>query len=74
MIDYKIHYMKANSKTALKKFKLNKKQIDIGKTIKINTIQSFKKISTRKMYSGEHEIELMINCESFGKKSFTLTI
>lgn len=74
MIDYKIHFMKANGKTMPKVFKLTKREITDNETIEINTKQSFKKIGTRKMYSGKHGIEIMINGVSFGTKQFTLNV
>lgn len=72
MIDYKCHFMKANGKTAPKTFKINTKKLKKGESISIKKKQSFKLISTRKMYSGEHRIEIFINGISFDELSFEL--
>jgi len=72
MIDYICHFMKANGKTAPKTFKINAKKLKPGESISIDKKQSFKLISTRKMYAGKHRIEIFINGISFDELSFDL--
>lgn len=72
MIDYICHFMKANGKTAPKTLKISTKNLQTGESILIKKKQSFKLISTRKMYAGEHRIELFINGVSFDELSFNL--
>ncbi len=72
MIDYAIHFMKANGKQAPKVFKFAKKTLEPGDTLNLSKAHSFKPISTRKYYAGEHIVELKINGASFGKYYFQL--
>lgn len=72
MIDYICHFMKANGKTAPKTFKLKTAAIQQGESIYFSKKQSFKLISTRKLYSGEHKIEIFINGKPYDSKAFIL--
>lgn len=74
MIDYICHFMKANGKTAPKTFKISSKKLAMNDSLIIKKHQSFKPISTRKMYSGVHKIELFINGKTFGSQEFNLVI
>ena len=70
MIDYVLHFMKANGKLAPKVFKLAKKSLKPGEKQSLKGKQSFKPISTRKYYPGMHAVELQINGKFFGRKEF----
>ncbi|MEI6222683.1 MAG: DNA alkylation repair protein, partial [bacterium] len=70
MIDYRIHYMKASGRQAIKVFKLAIKNAKSGETIRITSKQSFRKISTRKHYPGKHCIDIMINGEVYEQQEF----
>lgn len=61
MIDYVMHFQKANGKQAPKVFKwLDRPFIkDVAETV--NKRHSFKKISTRTYYPGCHTLEVMVN-------------
>jgi len=72
MIDFIVHYMKANGKTAPRVFKLSKKKLPIDQKLSFKKMLSFKAISTRKYYSGLHEIEIQINGKLYGKVNFEL--
>ena len=72
MIDYTVHFMKANGKQAPKVFKLSKKEIRPGEVLTFSKVHSFKKISTRKYYAGDHRLELKINGKAYGECSFRL--
>jgi 3-methyladenine DNA glycosylase AlkC len=72
MIDFIIHFKKANGKLAPKVFKLSQKEILPGETLEISKKHSFKKISTRTYYLGTHSIELQINGQKFGSLDFNL--
>ncbi len=72
MVDYIVHYMKANGKQAPKVFKLAKKTIKAGEKLAITKKQPFKTVSTRKVYPGLHSIELQVNGNSLGKLDFEL--
>ena len=72
VIDYIIHFVKKNTKLQPKTFKLKTINQSIAEKTKIKKMHQFKPMTTRKLYSGKHYLEIMINGESFAKKSFTL--
>ncbi|MCE7736101.1 MAG: DNA alkylation repair protein [Candidatus Heimdallarchaeota archaeon] len=69
MIDYLIHFMKHSGKTKSKVFKLSKKKLRGGEKIKFSKNHTITQLSTRKIYPGEHQIQLQIN----GKQSDSYT-
>jgi len=73
MIDFVVHYMKANGKKASKVFKLSKKKLPANQVLNFSKRLSFKTISTRKYYVGSHEIHIQINGKLYGKVEFELT-
>jgi 3-methyladenine DNA glycosylase AlkC len=61
MVDYVMHFQKANGKQAPKVFKwLDRSFTDKSKEA-VSKKHSFKKISTRKYYPGIHRLEVMVN-------------
>lgn len=72
MVDFVVHYMKANGKQAPKVFKLAKTRIRAGEYIKFSKKLLFKPITTRKYYQGRHAIEIQVNGTRFGKGEFEL--
>jgi 3-methyladenine DNA glycosylase AlkC len=71
-IDYVIHYRKASGKLAPKVFKLTSAAIAPGESVSVQRAHSFKPVTTRVLYPGEHAIELQINGERFGRAEFRL--
>ncbi|MCP3674798.1 MAG: DNA alkylation repair protein, partial [Gammaproteobacteria bacterium] len=74
LIDYVIYHMKANNKLSPKVFKWCKKKTAKGELLVLNKKHPFRKISTRKYYSGTHEIHLQINGNILAKQEFHLTV
>jgi 3-methyladenine DNA glycosylase AlkD len=72
MIDYAVYHMRANGQQTAKVFKLAKKLLLPGERIKINKTHSFKPITTRKYYPGEHTIEPKVNGRAFKRAVFYL--
>ncbi|MCP4438383.1 MAG: DNA alkylation repair protein [Aureispira sp.] len=72
MVDYVVHYMKANGKLAPKVFKLKKVALAAEETMHFSKKQSFKLISTRKFHAGKHRIEIQVNGQRFGNIEFEL--
>ncbi|MEU4173399.1 DNA alkylation repair protein [Streptomyces sp. NPDC026665] len=70
VIDYIVHYRKANGTTAPKVYKLTTRTLNPGERSKHSAIRSFKQISTRVFHPGAHAIELQINGEPYGKTAF----
>jgi len=72
MLDFVVHYMKANGNTAPKVFKLSKKKLPAEGRLGFKKKLSFKAITTRNYYPGKHEIEIQINGKRYGKVEFEL--
>ncbi len=73
VLDYTLHYMKANGQTKPKVFKLRRFILAPGATITLTHQRSFKPITTRRYYPGQHALEVMINGIAAGKQPFLLT-
>lgn len=72
VIDYAIHHVKANGKTAPKVYKFRSLNIAPGDTVVCTKRHTIKPITTRKYYPGEHAVEILINGKTFGRTGFTL--
>lgn len=72
MIDYVVHYVRAGGKTSRKVFKLTKKTLEPGDVLPITRKLSFKPISTRRYYPGEHALEVQINGAILARVSFSV--
>ncbi|UNK18027.1 DNA alkylation repair protein [Paenibacillus sp. N3/727] len=70
-IDYEIGYMKANGKQAPKRYKCSDKMYAPGGH-KVTKKQSFKVISTRRFYPGEHSLDILVNGKRMASVSFVL--
>jgi 3-methyladenine DNA glycosylase AlkC len=72
MIDYVVHFARLNGKRTPKVFKLARRTIQPGEMVRIVKKQSFRPITTRRYYAGEHGIQVQINGKLFPLVSFTL--
>jgi 3-methyladenine DNA glycosylase AlkC len=72
LVDYAVHHQRAGGKQSAKVFKLTKKLLAPRERWVISKKHSFKPITTRRYYPGEHAIEIQINGISYGKCLFTL--
>ncbi len=61
IIDYRIHYVKASGRTSPKVFKLKTAMLKPRQSLTLRKKHSVKNFTTRKHYSGRHQIELLIN-------------
>ncbi len=61
VVDYIIHYMKSNSSTSPKVFKLKTFLLPAGEEVEIKKSHTLKKVTTRVHYSGVHYLEIQIN-------------
>jgi hypothetical protein len=74
IIDYIIHYQKANGTTAPKVYKWKVCNLARLDTVTYNKKHKIKKISTRIFYPGLHFLEIIINGTSIGRHEFHLNI
>lgn len=72
VIDYVMHFQKANGKLAGKVFKWKNVTIKAGETLELNKSHAIRPITTRKYYGGEQAISVRINGKDFGYATFDL--
>lgn len=70
-IDYEIDYMKASGKLAPKRYKCSDKVYAPG-SWNVEKKQSFKPISTRRFYSGDHRLHIIVNGKRLASMDFVL--
>jgi 3-methyladenine DNA glycosylase AlkC len=73
LIDFQVHYVKANSKTRPKVFKLTQTELPSGGSISLNKKISLAPMTTRRHYPGKHQIDLLVNGTAIPLGSFRLT-
>ncbi|MDB6095106.1 MAG: alkylation repair enzyme [Verrucomicrobia bacterium] len=74
VLDYIVHFMKANRATTPKVFKLKTFNLLAGQNLRIRRSHHFKKITTRSYYPGLHALELQVNGAGAGKREWTLDV
>lgn len=70
MIDYRIYYFKKSGMQSPKVFKLKEVTLEAGKELAFRKRQRFMDFTTRKLYSGTHKIELVVNGIVVAQKKF----
>lgn len=73
LIDFVVHYVKANGSTRPKVFKLTSCDLAGDASINLSKKISLAPMTTRRHYPGEHKVELLINGQTFDLGSFKLT-
>jgi len=74
VIDYVLHFMKANNKTAPKVFKLRSFILQANDVVRIDKKHTVKKITTRQYYEGIQYIEIQVNGEVLDKAEWSLEV
>ena len=72
MIDYVMHFLKANGKTAPKVFKLKQMTLPAGESTSISKRMAIRPISTRRYYAGRQRLEIQVNGRILGGADFEL--
>lgn len=72
LIDYAIHHRKSNGELKPKVFKWTRKDTKAGEKISLQKSHRIVPISTRKYYSGKHEVEILVNGKPAARKPFRL--
>ncbi|GAA1125261.1 DNA alkylation repair protein [Citricoccus alkalitolerans] len=60
-IDYVMHHRKANGTLSAKVFKLSTRDLESGEEMVIDRAHSFRSITTRRYYPGDHAVALQVN-------------
>ncbi|MEH6358358.1 MAG: DNA alkylation repair protein [Pseudomonadales bacterium] len=74
VVDYAIHFMKANGQQSAKIFKLKTLALAKDESISLEKTHRFVPLSTRRYYSGEHRVEIKINGHQVAAMPFTLNL
>ncbi len=74
VIDYSVIYPMANNRKSKKVFKIKKLLLNKGKDIYITKKQTFRVMTTKKLYSGEYSLIVQINGKKFGNEKFYITV
>ena len=73
LIDYAVHYVKADGRTSPKVFKLKRITLPRGASVPIRIVIKLADLTTRKHYPGRHRIELLVNGRKYPVGEFQLT-
>lgn len=71
-LEYGVYYMKANGQLARKVFKISEKEYPAGIKLNVQRKQSFKLITTKKFYTGLHQVSVIVNGKEMAVADFTL--
>jgi 3-methyladenine DNA glycosylase AlkC len=71
-LEYGLYYNKSNGQLARKVFKISEKKYNSGAVIEVFRNQSFRKITTRTLYPGKHQLSIIVNGEEKVIKDFKL--
>ncbi len=61
VVDFQIHFVKANGSTTPKVFKLKMIELAPGDSVSLKKTVSLKPMTTRKHYPGPHRVEILLN-------------
>lgn len=70
VVDYVVYFMKANGKLAAKVFKLKNIVLRANESVVIAKSYSFRLITTRRYYSGEHKLAIQVNGKEVARTDF----
>ncbi|MEX2379393.1 MAG: DNA alkylation repair protein [Vicingaceae bacterium] len=73
-LEYGIYFLKANGSHNKKVFKISERAPKASETIAVERKHPIRAITTRKYYSGEHFVVLIVNGKEIIKRNFTLVI
>ncbi|WP_026463542.1 DNA alkylation repair protein [Adhaeribacter aquaticus] len=71
-LEYSLYYNKANGQLARKVFKISEKAYQPSEMVKVTRKQSFKYITTRKFYPGQHRLSVILNGQEKAIADFLL--
>ena len=75
MVDYVVHFQTKTGKKSAKVHKLKKLKLKKDEQVKLNKKHPFKaNMSTRKLYAGEHKLDLQINGKVYQEIYFELEL
>jgi len=73
-LEYAVYYKRLNGQSSKKVFKISERDYQANESAVINRKQSFKIITTRKFYPGQHQISIILNGLEKKLTSFELVV
>ncbi len=70
VVDFAVHFRKANGSLSAKVFKWKVLHLEPGQSLELKKKHRFVSRSVRKLYAGEHEVEVLVAGIGFGKCGF----
>jgi 3-methyladenine DNA glycosylase AlkC len=74
LIDYVVYHQKANGTLTPKVFKWTKRTVSASAPLELKKSHLFKPITTRKYYSGAHEVHIQVNGKKSNSQKFELIV
>ncbi len=74
VVDFALHFMKANGKTSAKVFKLKTLRLESGQSVSVQKTHAIKAITTRRYYTGTQKLEVLMNGQPVAQASFFLEV
>ena len=74
LIDYAIHFVKANGSSSPKVFKWTQKKVNGRQSLSLSKKHTIRPITTRRYYSGEHKVAVQVNGRVLASTLFYLEI
>jgi 3-methyladenine DNA glycosylase AlkC len=74
LVDFVVHYVKANGSARAKVFKLTSCKLAAGESLALSKKLSLAPMTTRQHYAGNIKVELLINGQTFALGTFELTV
>jgi 3-methyladenine DNA glycosylase AlkC len=74
MVDFAIHFVKANGSSNPKVFKLKALSLAAGETVSVSKTMTLKSLTTRKLYAGVHRVTAQVNGDTHLLGAFNLQI
>lgn len=74
VVDYVVHYVKADGSARPKVFKWRTVDLAPGETLVLEKTQRIQDFSTRRHYPGQHRVQLQINGRCLGESDFKLRL
>ena len=74
LVDFCIHYIKANGSSSAKVFKLKTLMLAAGESLRVSKKVSLAEMTTRKHYPGNHRVEALINGRAVELGAFDLVV
>ncbi len=73
LVDFQVHYVKANGQTRAKVFKLKTLELAPGQTVGLSKKLSLAQMTTRQHYPGVHKVDVILNGQAQPLGEFELT-